>query len=244
MAEALVLLAAGSLSGALGGIGPVAGRPVRADFGPSGLLRARIEGGAAWDVFASADTGHPARLQAAGLGTAPRVFCSNRLALILRPGLSLNLDGAEAAALLRRPDLRLGISTPGNDPSGDYALDALDRLDPGLAARALRLTGAPDLPRPPEGRNPYAWLVASGAADLFLTYRTNARVACADTPGLSALDLPEALQPRAEYALTARTGADTGPAALAEYLLSAPVQARLAALGFEPAQPRPKGDPA
>lgn len=237
MAEALVLLAAGSLSAALAGIGPVADRPVEGVFGPSGLLRARIEGGAAWDVFASADTGHPARLHAAGLGTAPRVFCANRLALIRRAGLG----GIDAAALLRRTDLRLGISTPGNDPSGDYALDALDRLDPGLAARALRLTGAPGLPRPPEGRNPYAWLVASGAADLFLTYRTNARAACADTPGLSALDLPKALQPQAEYALTVRVGADPGAKVLADHLLSAPVRARLAALGFDPAKPCHEG---
>jgi len=231
MAEPLQLLAAGSLGAALAGLGPVRGHPVLAEFGPSGLLCARIEGGAPWDLFACADTGHPARLHAAGLGTVPSIFCSNRMALILRPGL----PGEDAAALLTRPDLRLGISTPGNDPSGDYALAALDRLDPFLGPRALRLTGAPDLAQPPAGRNAYAWVLTSGAADMFLTYRSNAVAARQDTPGLRALDLPDRCQLRATYALTVRLGATEAARALARRILSSEVQSRLAALGFEPA---------
>lgn len=230
MGETLRLLAAGSLSRALTGLGPVADRSVAAAFGPSGLLRAGIEDGTPWDVFASAAPCHPARLHAADIGTAPRVFCRNTLSLLVRPGLT----GPDATALLRRPDLRLGIATPGNDPSGDYAVAALDRLAPGLGARALRLTGAPGLLQPPQGRNAYAWLLASGAADLFLTYRSNALAALQDTPGLRALDLPDALQVRASYAMTTRKGASDAAEALAERILSVEVQARLAALGFEP----------
>lgn len=235
MSEPLRLLAAGSLAGALAGPGPVAGRQVAAEFGPSGLLRARIERGAAWDVFASADTGHPARLHAAGLGTAPRVLCHNALSLILRPGL----PGDDAVTLLSRADLRLGISTPGNDPSGDYALAALDRLGPDLGDRALRLTGASGLPQPPPGRNAYAWLLETGAADLFLTYRTNARAALADAPGLRALDLPGAIAVHATYAMTTRPGAGPAAQALARRLLSPDTRDRLAALGFDPVPPIP-----
>lgn len=120
MAEPLHLLAAGSLADALSGIAPVCNNPVAAVFGPSGLLREQIEQGTPWDVFASADTGHPVRLHAAGLGASPRIVCGNTLALILRPGL----QGDDAAELQANPDMRLGISTPGNDPSGDYAVAA------------------------------------------------------------------------------------------------------------------------
>jgi molybdenum ABC transporter molybdate-binding protein len=230
MAEPLHLLAAGSLSGPLAGIGPVAGRAVLARFGPSGLLREAVEDGAPWDVLVSADTGHPARLHRAGLSGPPRVFCANRLALILRPGIA----GADAAALMERSDLRLGISTPGNDPSGDYAVQALARLGPAVLARARPLTGAPGLALAPPGRNPYAWLVTDGEADLMLTYRSNALAACRDTPGLRVLDLPAALQVRARYALCLRAGAGAQAQALVAHLLSSPVLGALQDHGFEP----------
>ncbi|TVQ53130.1 MAG: hypothetical protein EA355_13895 [Rhodobacteraceae bacterium] len=105
MGEILRLLAAGSLSRAMTGLGLVAGRPVAAAFGPSGLLRAGIEGGAPWDVFASADTSHPARLRAADIGTAPRVFRRNTLALRVRPGLT-RPDAAAASTTMRWPRSR------------------------------------------------------------------------------------------------------------------------------------------
>jgi ABC-type molybdate transport system substrate-binding protein len=239
MVETLRLPAAGSLAKAFAGLEAVAGRPVAAVFGASGLLRARIENGEVWDVFASADTNHPTALHRAGLGASPRVFCHNTLSLILRPGL----EGNDATALLKRPDLRLGISKPGNDPSGDYAVEALrglDSVEPGAGdaaiARARRLTGAPGLPAAPHRRNTYAWLVTSGAADLFLTYRTNARAAQGDTPALRILDLPGALQVRATYALATRAGAPPAARTLADRILAPHIQSRLEALGFEPAR--------
>lgn len=234
MTETVRLLAAGSLSQAFIDHAPKDGCAIKNTFGPSGLLAAQIEAGAAWDVFVSADTGHPDRLHLAGLGTPPRVFCGNALALILRP----ELDGDDAADLLCDPRLRIGISSPGTDPSGDYAVAALDRLDPALSDRALRLTGAPDLPQPPKGRNAYAWVVTSGAADLMLTYRTNAIAARRDTPALRSLDLPSALQPDIAYALTTRVGAGPAAAWLAEAILSGTVQAGLAELGFLTHLPR------
>lgn len=231
MTETLRLFAAGSLADVLLGFRPSAGLGVATLFGPSGLLRAQIEDGAPWDVFISADEGHPARLHQTGLGTAPRVFCHNALSLILRPGLPV--DAPET--LLKRTDLRLGISTPGNDPSGDYAVAALERLEAGLSSRALRLTGAPGLPQAPDGRNTYAWLIESGAADMFLTYRTNARAAMADSPRLKAVDLPDAIQVTATYSLTTRVGAGLDAQTLANALLAAEFQSRLTDYGFTPA---------
>lgn len=237
MTGSLHLLAAGSLARGLSGLADVAGSPVIPLFGASGLLRGWIEQGHPWDVFASADTDHPAALHRAGLGTAPQVFCHNMLCLILRPALK----PAAADALLSRSDLVLGISTPGNDPSGDYAMAALGRLEtliPGAGvaaqARARQLTGAPGLPAPPAGRSAYAWLLTTGAADMFLTYRTNGIAAREDTPGLRLVDLPDGLQVRATYALTTRSGAGPGAMALAGRILSPEIQGRLRALGFQP----------
>ena len=235
MAEVLHLLAAGSLAKALANPEPVAGRLVITRFGASGLLREAIEMGAPWDIFVSANTDHPARLHRAGLGTPPRAFCRNRLCLILRPEVA----GHDAAALLGRHDLRIGISTPGNDPSGDYAIEVLRRLDriaPGANAveRARPLTGAPDLPVVPEGRNTYAWHLVEGAADLFLTYRSNGIAARTDTPELRVLDLPEPLAVQASYALITRKGAPPEVEALADRLLAMPLQGRLRVLGFDP----------
>ena len=245
MAEPLQLLAAGSLAAALAGIERIAGRPVATRFGASGLWRRAIEAGERWDVFASADTGHPARLHRDGLATRPRILCHNVMCLLLRPGL----EPEAPRALLARQNLRLGISTPGNDPSGDYALEVLRRaeaLQPGagarLEARAKRLTGAPGLPRAPQGRNTYAWLLETGAADLFLTYRSNAVAAAAELPGSTVLALPAQLAVRATYAVTCRTDAPVAAEALLDHLLSPAVQVLLAASGLLPAttaQPEP-----
>jgi molybdate transport system substrate-binding protein len=235
MAEPLALLAAGSLAAALADIEPIAGRPVVARFGASGLWRRAIEAGEPWDVFASADTGHPARLHLAGLATAPRILCHNVMCLLLRPGLAPEA----ASTLLDREDLRLGISSPGSDPSGDYALEVFHRaeaLQPGagarLQARARRLTGAPDLPKAPAGRNTYAWLLETGAADLFLTYRSNAVAAAAELPGLRVVALPEKLAVRATYAATRRSDGPAAAEVLLDHLCSPEVQARLAAHGL------------
>ncbi|SCC82349.1 substrate-binding domain-containing protein [Saliniramus fredricksonii] len=234
MVETLHLLAAGSLKEPLGGIAPVAGYRIAARFGPSGLLRAEIFAGAPWHVFISADKGHPAAIAEAGLGASPQHFCHNQLCLIVPD----RFEDADPVALIQRADLRLGISTPGNDPSGDYAMAILRRLDArspdgDAALRALALTGAPDSPVTPSDRNPYAWLITQHMADLFLTYRSNAIAARADTPSLHMLALPRHLSVLASYALTFRP--DVAEAQeLAEALLSEEIQTRLAAYGFEP----------
>lgn len=234
------LLAAGSLARVFEDLPDPMRLGLTLHCGPSGLLRQAIEGGAAWDVFASADTGHAAALHHAGLAAVPRVFCHNSLCLILRPGLG----PAAAETLLTRPDLTLGVSTPGADPSGDYAIAALARLEalsPGAGqaaqARARRLSGAPGMPLAPVGRNVYAWLLTSGAADLFLTYATNGRAAQADTPALGLVDLPESLQVRAAYALTTRPGVGPDAMALVDWIFAPEGQSRLRALGFLPLLP-------
>ena len=69
MADDLTLFAAGSLKAALtdvvAGYGEATGTAVATRFGPSGLMRERIEGGETAHVFASANMRHPMTLEAA-----------------------------------------------------------------------------------------------------------------------------------------------------------------------------------
>ena len=81
-------------------------------------MRERIEAGEPATVFASADFGHPKKLADEGKAGPAVVFARNRLCAMARPGLAVAGPPARGDA---RPAVKLGTSTPGNDPSGDYA---------------------------------------------------------------------------------------------------------------------------
>ncbi len=243
------LHAAGSLRPALTELGQAftaaQGIKVQAQFGASGLLRQRLDGGEPGDIYASADMGNPQALARAGKTWPVVVFARNRLCALVRPGLQVTPDTVLATMLA--PGTKLGTSTPGNDPAGDYAWQVFGRADqvqPGaraiLEAKALKLTGAADAPTPPPGRSVYAWHLLEGRADLFLAYCTAGREAAAEAPGIGVVELPPALAVGAEYGLTTLRTADA-PVALpfVLYVLSAEGQAILARYGFDaPLMPR------
>jgi molybdate transport system substrate-binding protein len=147
---AVTLHAAGSLTGALTeaakAYAAATGAEVAARFGPSGQMRERIEAGEPATVFASADYGHPKRLHEAGRAGPVVVFARNRLCAMARPGLAAGQEGVPDAML--DPGVKLGTSTPGSDPSGDYAwalFAKAEALRPGakaaLEGKALKLAG-------------------------------------------------------------------------------------------------------
>lgn len=241
-AEPVTLFAAGSLRTALGevvrGFTDAQGIEVATAFGPSGLMRERIEAGETAHVFASANMRHPRTLEAAGRGGPVALFARNRLCGLARPGLGVT--GATLLAAMLDPGTRLGTSTPKADPSGDYAFELFGKAEaqsPGaeaaLGAKALQLTGGPDSAKPPEGRNAYAWVVESGQADLFLTYCTNAVLAKAEVPALEIVQVPPELSVGADYGLVVLDGAPEDAWRLALYILSPEGQAVLARFGFE-----------
>jgi molybdate transport system substrate-binding protein len=213
------------------------GQTIALTFGPSGLLRERIEKGEGAQVFASADTNHPQRLAAGGGWAAQTVFTRNTLCALAQPTLALNTGNLLATLL--RPDVKLGMSTPKADPSGDYALALFQKaeaINPGsqaqLTGKALQLTGGPNSPAPPAGRNLYAWVMQQGQADVFLTYCTNAVAARQQQPALQMVQVPAALQVGAAYGLTVRQGTAAPASAFAAALLAAPAQTILARHGF------------
>lgn len=244
-AEPVRLASAGSLRAALDEAAAAfaaapGGAPVERTFGPSGLLRERIAAGEPFEVFASANMEHP---EALGLerGRPAVPFARNRLCAVARPGFEVAPE-----TLLERmldPAVRLGTSTPRSDPAGDYAFAAFARAEavrPGarvaLERKALRLIGGADSPRPPPGRDPYAWQFERGAADLFLTYCTNAALARAAEPSLQQLAVPDALAVSAEYGLVVLSDRPEA-ARFARFLLSPEGQAVLARHGFEAPAP-------
>jgi molybdate transport system substrate-binding protein len=230
------LYAAGSLRGALTGVAQryeaQTHQKVGLTFGASGLLRERIEKGEAAQVFASADMDHPLRLAREGGWNAPSVFALNQMCVLAAP--SVNASPDTLLETLLRPEIRIGTSTPKADPSGDYAwalFRRADKLRPGafatLDAKALKLTGGADAPKPPQsGGNTYAWLMAEGKADVFVTYCTNAVAVQLEAPTLKIIGVPPDLQVAARYGLAARQG-DAAAARLAQYILSPPAQAVL-----------------
>jgi molybdate transport system substrate-binding protein len=243
--DVLTVHAAGSLRAALTKIAEdyaaaPGGQKVNLIFGASGLLRDRLLGGERSDVFASANMEHPQALAAAGKAEAVQAFARNALCALAAPGFALN--GRTLAQRLLDADVKVGISTPKADPSGDYAFEMFERVESsgaapaGSAARlkdkALQLTGGPNSPPPPPDRNVYGALMAEGKADVFITYCTNARLAQQEVAAMQVLPIPEAINVWARYGVTVLQPATPQARKFAAFVLGAAGQQRLAAVGF------------
>ena len=241
-AEPVRLHAAGSLRDALTEVARAfdaapGGVSVEAKFGPSGLLRDAIAGGERAEVFASANTEHPASLTRAGKAGPTVLFARNRLCALVRAGLQVSTESLVERLL--DPTVKVGTSTPKADPSGDYAFEVFGRMEalrPGsrtsMEAKALQLTGGPNSPKPSPGRSLYGEIVARGDADLFLTYCTNAQAAAREVPGAAVVALPEPLAVGADYGLAVMAGASEPAYRFALFVLSDEGQAILARHGF------------
>jgi ABC-type molybdate transport system substrate-binding protein len=237
--EPVRLFAAGSLRGVMTELMQASGLPAQGTFGPSGLLRERIEKGEGADVFASADMGHPQKLASDGRAGPVTLFTRNRLCALASPKAGVTSENLLEKML--DPAVKLATSTPKADPSGDYAwllFDKAERLRGGATAalqgKALKLSGGPNSAPPPQGRNVYGYLVEKGDADVYLAYCTAAIEARAQVPSLQIVQVPEALAVGADYGLTVVKGARADAQKLADFILSAPGQALLKKHGFSP----------
>lgn len=241
VSEPLQVYAAGSLREAFTTIAADyearSGQKVVLTFGASGLLRERIEKGEGAQVFASADTDHPQRLVARGGWSQPQVFTRNSLCALT--AAHIEATPSTLLATMLRADVRVGTSTPRADPSGDYAWALFRKADAvqagayaRLDAKALKLTGGADSPKPPPGRGTYAWVMDQGQADVFLTYCTNAVASQREVPRLKIVQVPAELQVGAAYGLTRRADASPTADRFVSYLLSEAGQSVLRRHGF------------
>lgn len=239
-AEPLRVYAAGSLTGAFNALLEAFGTPPGAGaqptYGPSGLLRERLERGEGADLFASADMGQPRRLTAAGRGTPVVMFARNRMCALGRE--RLGITPANVLDRLLDPAVKLATSTPGADPGGDYAWAVFARADqvhPGakaaLEAKAQQLVGGPSMAPLVPGQGPSEGVFLSGKADVMLGYCSGTAGLRRAVPDLVAVPLPPELEVGPAYGMTVLSDS---PAAsrFALFVMSEPGQAILAQSGL------------
>ncbi len=237
----VLIFAAGSLKIALTEIAEEyqseTGVVIQTNFGPSGLIRRRIEEGETAHVFASANMKHPKLLKEQGISSKVIMFAKNKLCAIAQPEIRVTSETLLESLL--RADVRVGTSTPNADPSGDYAWKLFQKAEKQqqgafaiLDNKALKLTGGKNTERAPKTRNQYAWVMENKKADIFLTYCTNARLAKQEMTSLKIIAIPAALEVGASYGLTILNNASAEAKAFATYLLNAKAQTKLTEYGF------------
>lgn len=247
--------AAGSLRGVFSEIctafSATTGIPVQGEFGGSGSLRERIEEGAEFDLFASADMGHPQKLVAAGRAKDVVRFTGNRLCVFARREIGLTSGNFLDMAL--SSSMRLGTSTPGSDPSGDYTwqmFDAAETIRPGAAAvlkeKARKLMGGkrPPVPGPghdlpPAGRREhmegpgvFRHLLEDDGVDMFILYYTAGKSVLQQGLPLDIVELPPGLAQKADYGMAVLKPEKRGVSAFAGFIMGEAGQSILRQAGF------------
>ncbi len=242
-AETLHVAGAGSLATAFGDLlrrfpaGP--DTVATPEFGPSGLMREKIEAGADVDLFASADMAQAERLAAGHPDRFVVNFTRNRLCAIARD--AVGLTSSNMLERLLDPTVRLATSTPGADPAGDYAWAVFARADAAragaraaLEAKALKLYGGgPRTPPPVPGKGALDGIFIADRADVALAYCSGAPEVTAAVPGLMVVPLPAALTVGPAYGMVVLTAK---PVAFrfATFVMSEMGQSVLKAHGFDP----------
>jgi molybdate transport system substrate-binding protein len=242
-ADTLKVTAAGSLRAAMTDLlqhFPKGSDEVDApEFGASGLMRQKIEGGAHVDVFASADLEQPHKLAAGHPERLVILFARNTLCALARPELGLNEDNF----LDRMLDsaVRIATSTPGSDPLGTYSWEVFARADavkPGaratLEAKAKKLVGGGEKTPPlVPGKGAVEGIFLSDQADLMLIYCSAVAAIQKEVPTLVSIKLPPALTVQPADALVIL---DSKPVALrfVAFVMSEEGQATLQRHGLEP----------
>ncbi|GEC17106.1 molybdate ABC transporter substrate-binding protein [Nitrobacter winogradskyi] len=247
----LRVFAAGSTRGVLAAIADdytkATGQRFELTFGPAGLLldRIRKEGGA--DVYVSANMRHPQRLFQEGAGTHPVIFARNRLCVTGRSELGLTQD--TLLDKLLAPSIKIGTSTPGADPGGDYAQEFFDRAETvragakeRLVKNARQLVGGPTSPKLPAGETAVHYFFSRHEADVFIGYcssHTKIEIKTEKPSDVvtTRIEVPRPLTMPINYGLTVLVTSenkDRGKAAyrFALYLMSPEAQRRLPEYGF------------
>ena len=240
-AEPLRIFAAGSLtavfSDMVAAFPAPPGSVAEPQFGPSGLLREKIESGAAADLLASADMAQPRRLAAGHPDRSVILFTRNRLCALARERVGLTADNFLDRLL--DPSVRMATSTPGADPSGDYTWAMFARADaihPGaetiLQSKALKLVGGPSTPPLVPGHGAMQGVFLADRADVMLGYCSSAAPVSKEIPGLVSIPVPSALTVGAAYGMVVLSD-DPLAARFALFVMSEQGQATLQKYGFD-----------
>ena len=202
-ADTLKVMAAGSLRAAMTDL--LQRFPKQSDevdtpeFGSSGLMLQKIEGGAAVDVFASADLDQPHKLATGHPERWVILFARNSLCALARPDLSIS--EANFLERLLDPKVRIATSTPGSDPLGTYSWQVFERADAVkqgarsiLEGKAKKLVGGGEKTPPlVAGKGAVEGIFLSDQADVMLIYCSAVAAIQKEIPSLISIKLPPAL---------------------------------------------------
>jgi molybdate transport system substrate-binding protein len=243
LAETLQVVGAGSLMDAFTDL--IRRFPAGADtiatpeFGPSGLMREKIETGMNVDLFASADMEQARRLAAGHPERSVIHFTRNRLCAIART--AIGLTPANMLDRLLDPAVRLATSTPGADPGGDYAWAVFARAEAArtgaraaLEAKAQQLYGGgAKTPLLVPGKGAVEGIFLADRADVSFAYCSGAPAVVREVPGLVIVPLPPELSVGPAYGMVLL---NTKPltSRFATFIMSERGQAVLQAHGFDP----------
>ena len=183
----------------------------------SSALRAQILEGAPVDVFASASMADMDRVVAAGRTAAPpRVFARNRLRIAVPAG---NPAGVLGLADFADADLLLGLCAP-EVPCGAFARRALEKA-------GVR----PDLDTEEPDVRALLTRIELGELDAGITWATDVASVGGAVEGI---DLPDEVNPEADYPIAVLADSPNGPAARAfvDFVLSDDARAILTRHGF------------
>jgi len=243
LADALRVVGAGSLTDAFTDLlrrFPAGTDTIAApEFGPSGLMREKIETGLNVDLFASADMGQARRLAVGHPERSVIHFTRNRLCAVSRTAVGLTTTNMLDRLL--DPAVRLATSTPGADPGGDYAWAVFARAEAiragagaALEAKAQQLYGG-GVKTPPlvPGKGAVEGIFLSDRADVGLAYCSGAPAVVREVPGLVVVPLPPELSVGPAYGMVLL---NTKPLTLrfATFVMSEGGQAIMKAHGFDP----------
>lgn len=214
------------------------GIEAQATYQSSAALTTKIENGAPFDLFLSANMEYPRKLIAdgvvQGLGDGdtgePILYATGTLVLWTRKDSHLPPPSLD---LLRNPGLmRLAIANPDRAPYGKAAVAALQKLGLYQSLQPRFVTA--------ENIGQAAQFVDSGNADAGLISLTSAM-----TPHMSSdgryFVIPKDLYPPIEQGavLISKTSERVAAKKLLVYLMSAPVQEELRKYGLTPGRPVP-----
>jgi molybdate transport system substrate-binding protein len=242
-ADELRVVAAGSLREVVGAIGDhyreTTGVEVKADFGPSGILREWIEKGEQVDLFASAEMGHPLKLLAEGRATRVDMFTRNALCAFALP--KAGLTPANFLDRLLDREVKLGTSTPRADPAGDYTwlmFHRAETINPGAYAtldqKAQKIVGGPTNNAPVNGKDPAVAALSDGRIDVMIGYCSGRKRMLSALPGLASVEVPKEIAASPEYGLAILRGPNRWAEDLALYMLSPEGQRLFGQFGFAP----------
>jgi molybdate transport system substrate-binding protein len=242
-ADGLHVLAAGSLREVIGEIGAryhkATGVEVTADFGPSGVVRERIEKGERADLFASADMGHPLKLLADGRAIRVDMFTRNALCAFALP--KVGLTAANFLDRLLDPAVKIGTSTPKADPAGDYTWVMFHRTEAIhsgayaiLDQKAQQIVGGPTNNAPVDGKDPAVAALSIGKIDVMIGYCSGRGRMLGAMADLQAVEVPKEIAAGPEYGLAVLKDANPRAEDLALFMLSPEGQQIFAQFGFAP----------